>query len=89
MTTFHDVQSPIGHEYNKVKDKQIMLNSLNYTSLGSLFHSLTKKIDAMFDRQEVTIFFSKENQTVLIKRLYVYDVYGCLYSIPKWVNILA
>ena len=30
------VSFPEGHVYNKVK--QILLNSLNYTSLGSLFH---------------------------------------------------
>ena len=29
---------PEGHVYNKFKDRQILLNSLNYTSLGSLFH---------------------------------------------------
>ena len=28
------VRSPIGHVYNKVKDKQILLNLINYTSLG-------------------------------------------------------
>ena len=32
------VRFPEGHVYNKVKDKQILLNSLNCTSPGSLFH---------------------------------------------------
>ena len=32
------VRFTIGHVYDKVKDKQILLNYLRYTSLGSLFH---------------------------------------------------
>ena len=30
---------PIGHVYNKVKDKQTLLNLINYTSLGSFISS--------------------------------------------------
>ena len=32
------VRISICNVYNKVEDKQIVLNSLNYTSLESLFH---------------------------------------------------
>ena len=31
------VRFPIGHVQNEVKDKQILINSLSVTSLGSLF----------------------------------------------------
>ena len=50
------VRFPICHVYNKVKYKQRLLNSLNYTSLGNLFYL---KIEAVFDRHEVTIFLSQ------------------------------
>ena len=61
------VRFTIGYVYDKVKDKQIVLNYLNYTSLGSLFH--LKK--AAFDRHCITIC---QNVLVLIKRLCVYMV---------------
>ena len=47
----------IGHVYDKVKDKQILLNSLNYTSLGSLFHL---KREDMFYRHYILIFVQKK-----------------------------
>ena len=32
------VRFPIGYVDNKIKDKHILLNCLNYKSVGSLFH---------------------------------------------------
>ena len=43
----------IGHVYNKVKYKRILLNALKYSSLDSLFHFKKK---AMFDRHQATNF---------------------------------
>ena len=54
------IQFPICHVYSQVIRKQILLNSLNYTSLGSFFHL---KKEAAFDRHEVTI-FPKENVVI-------------------------
>ena len=43
----------IGHVYNKVKDTQILLNVINFTSLGSFI--LLKRV-AVFNRHKITIF---------------------------------
>ena len=42
---------PIDHVHNKDKTKQILLNSLKYTSLGSLLQFET---EAVFDRHQAT-----------------------------------
>ena len=49
----HFVRFSIGQVYNKVKDKQTLLNFINFTSLGS-FISLNG--DVVFNRHEITIF---------------------------------
>ena len=49
------VRFPIGYVYNKGKKKQLLLNSLKYTSLGSLLHF---KTDTVSDRHQA-INFSK------------------------------
>ena len=51
------VRFPIGHVYNEVEGKQLLLNSLSFTSLGSLFH---QKKETVFDRHELTIFFKRK-----------------------------
>ena len=43
----------IGQVYNKIKDKQILLNFINFTSLGS-FISLNGEV--VCNRHEITIF---------------------------------
>ena len=53
--------------YNKVKDKQILLNFLNYTSLKVYFI----KKGTVVGRHKGA-FFQKKKVTVLIKRLCVY-----------------
>ena len=53
-----------------------MLNSLNYTSLGSFVHL---KKEAAFGRHEETI-LPKENVSVVLKRL---RVFACIFSFKK------
>ena len=53
------IKFSICHVYNKVEETRILLNTLSYTSLGSLFHL---KEEAVFERHEVTL-FSKRKYT--------------------------
>ena len=51
---------------NKVEDKRILLDILNYTSLESLFH--LKRGEAVFDRHKGA-FFQNKKVSILIRRL--------------------
>ena len=56
--------------YNKFEDKQKLLNSLNYTSLESLFH--LKGEEVVFDRHKKNICSQKKKLSVLIRRLCIW-----------------
>ena len=62
------VRFPIGHVYDEVKDKHILLNSLNYTSLGSLFHF---KREDVFDRHYIIIFLKKMYEFYIRSSVYM------------------
>ena len=69
------VRFPISHIYNKVKDRQILLHSLTYTSLDTLFYF---KKEAVLYSYQITNLFSKENVSFLIKRLHMYGWTFCV-----------
>ena len=75
------VRFSIGYVYNKSNAKQILLNSLNFISLSSLFHF---KTEAVFDRHQATN-LSNKNVSVLINGTACILVY--IISFEKWYII--